>query len=56
MQVVSTIPGVNRERLALKVVRSVETVKRAVAAPVAAGEIEHRGSKKTGGYYAKSEA
>ena len=28
------------------------TVKRAVAALVKAGEIEHRGSKKTGGYYA----
>ena len=29
------------------------TVKRAVATLVAAGKIEHRGSKKTGGYYAK---
>jgi hypothetical protein len=29
------------------------TVARAVAALAAAGKIEHRGSKKTGGYYAK---
>jgi len=29
-----------------------ETVKRAVASLVSAGKIEHRGSKKTGGYYA----
>ena len=43
--------GINRERLALKVWRSVETVKRGIAAIVAAGRIVHRGSKKTGGYY-----
>ena len=46
-------PGVNRADLAERTGRSVATVKRAVAALVAAGKIEHRGSKKTGGYYAK---
>ena len=51
--VVKASPGINRERLALKVGRSVETVKRAIAALVAAGKIERRGSKKTGGYFAK---
>lgn len=44
-------PGINRERLALKVGRSVATVKRAVSVLVAAGKVEHRGSKKTGGYW-----
>ncbi len=44
-------PGINRERLASRVGRSVETVKRTIAALVAAGRIEHRGSKKTGGYF-----
>ena len=56
-QVLRTIvrfPGLNRERVALKVGRSVETVKRAVAALIADGKIEHRGSKKTGGYWAVS--
>ena len=50
-QAVAKTPGINRERLAQRVGRSVETVKRAIAALVAAGEIEHRGSRKTGGYY-----
>ena len=49
--VVKAVHGINRERLALKVGRSVETVKRGIAALVAAGRIVHRGSKKTGGYY-----
>lgn len=49
--VVKASPGINRERLALKVERSAETVKRGIAALVAAGMIVHRGSKKTGGYY-----
>ena len=48
---VANQPGTNRNRIARKVGRSVETVKRAIAALVAAGRIEHRGSKKTGGYY-----
>lgn len=32
--------------------KSTATVERAVAALVKAGRIEHRGSKKTGGYFA----
>ena len=31
------------------------TVERAIAALVADGKIEHRGSKKTGGYYATNQ-
>ena len=51
IEAVGTTPGVNREQLARKLGKSVETVKRAVAALVADGLIEHRGSKKTGGYF-----
>ncbi len=51
LRLVTDNPGINRERLASRVGRSVETVKRAIAALVATGRIEHRGSKKTGGYF-----
>jgi len=50
-EAVKSSPGVNREGLASRVGKSVETVKRAVALLVKAGKIEHRGSKKTGGYW-----
>jgi len=33
--------------------QSLATVDRTIAALIAAGKIEHRGSKKTGGYYCK---
>ena len=52
MGFISKEPGINREQLASRMGKSVETVKRAIAPLVAAGKIEHRGSKKTGGYYA----
>ena len=45
-------PGINKPRLVLLVRKSRATVERAIVALVAAGKIEHRGSKKTGGYYA----
>ena len=44
-------PGINKPRLVRLVGKSRATVERAVVALVAAGKIEHRGSKKTGGYY-----
>ena len=53
LRVVGTHPGTNLQYLTSAVTVSRATVKRAVAALVAAGKIEHRGSKKTGGYYAK---
>lgn len=53
LEFISSSPGVNRIELAQKTGRSVETVKRAVAALAKAGRVERRGSKKTGGYYAK---
>ena len=49
--VVAACPGINRQSLALKAGRSVETVKRGIAALVAAGKVVHRGSRKTGGYF-----
>ena len=53
LRIVGTHPGTNLQYLTSAVTVSRATVKRAVAALVAAGKIEHRGSKKTGGYYAK---
>lgn len=47
------LPGINRAQLAAKIGRSVETVKRAVAKLIQEGKIEHRGSKKTGGYWVR---
>ena len=52
LTVVEQQPGCHREQIAQAVGKSVETVKRAIAALIAAGRIEHRGSKKTGGYFA----
>jgi len=53
VRVVARHPGVKLPFLAsVESSLSQVTVKRAVAALVAAGKIEHRGSKKTGGYYA----
>ena len=45
-------PGINKPRLVRLVGKSRATVERAIVTLVAAGKIEHRGSKKTGGYYA----
>lgn len=45
-------PGINKPRLVRLVRKSRATVERAIVTLVAAGKIEHRGSKKTGGYYA----
>ena len=42
-------PGINRERLAQELQVDVKTIGRALAA--LSGQVEHRGSKKTGGYY-----
>ena len=51
LRLVGSHPGTNLRYLTSVVALSRATVKRAVAALVAAGKIEHRGSKKTGGYY-----
>lgn len=44
-------PGLNRGQVAARLGKSEATAKRALAALVAAGKVEHRGSNKTGGYY-----
>ena len=52
IRLVATHPGVKLPYLKSVVGKSTATVERAVAALVKAGRIEHRGSKKTGGYFA----
>jgi len=42
-------PCVNREKLAEELKGDVKTIGRAIA--TLSGQVEHRGSKKTGGYY-----
>lgn len=51
LNLVQTTPGLNREQIAVRLGKSVATAKRALAALVTANKVEHRGSKKTGGYY-----
>ena len=51
LRLVATHPGVRLPYLKSVVGKSTATVERAVAALVAEGKIEHRGSKKTGGYW-----
>ena len=49
--VIRRVPGINRESIATKTGKSVETVKRAIAKLIEEKRIAHRGSKKTGGYF-----
>ena len=53
-ETIKSRPGISRADLIAVIGRSRSTVARAVAELVAAGTIERRGSKKTGGYYPKS--
>ena len=53
VRLITTHPGTQLAYLTSVVSQSRATVKRAIAALVAAGKIEHRGSKKTGGYHIK---
>lgn len=50
-ETIKSNPGIGLLRLSAVIGKSLATVARAVAALVAEGLIEHRGSKKTGGYY-----
>ena len=49
LKVIEQNPGINREKLAEELQVDVKTIGRAIAA--LSGQVEHRGSKKTGGYY-----
>lgn len=49
LETIKRNPGINRERLAQELQVDVKTIGRALAA--LSGQVEHRGSKKTGGYY-----
>lgn len=51
-EAIKSAPGINKPRLMQMTGKSKVTVERAIAALVAVGKIEHRGSKKTGGYFA----
>ena len=51
LKLVKTHPGAHLSYLKSVVGKSLATVKRAVATLIAAGKIEHCGSKKTGGYF-----
>ena len=57
IQVVSAYPGIRRKELAVKLGVSIRTLDRLLAQmtshPLVA-KIEHRGSKKTGGWFRKS--
>ena len=53
LKLAKTHPGVQLSYMKSVVGKSLATVKRAIAALVKSGLIEHRGSKKTGGYYVK---
>lgn len=53
LKLIKTHPGVRVPYLHSVVSASRATVERVVAALIAGGKIEHRGSKKTGGYYAR---
>lgn len=44
-------PGIQRKELIAQTGSSVRTVARIVSDLLSAGKIEHRGSKKTGGYW-----
>ena len=50
-EAIKSRPGINKPEIVLRVGKSKATVERALAALIAAGKVEHRGSKKTGGYY-----
>ena len=52
-ETIKSQPGISRAELIVRAGKSRATVARAVAALIAEGKIEHRGSKKTGGYYAR---
>ena len=51
LRLIETHPGVQLSYLKSVVGKSLATVKRTVAVLIDAGKIEHRGSKKTGGYF-----
>lgn len=55
-EAIKSTPGIKKPRLVTAVGKSKATVERALAALIAAGKVEHRGSKKTGGYHLVGEA
>ena len=52
-EAIRSAPGINKPKLVMLTGKSKATVERVLAKLVADGSIEHRGSKKTGGYYSR---
>ena len=50
-EAIKSAPGINRPRLAKMVGKGKTMVERTLAELIRTGKVEHRGSKKTGGYY-----
>ena len=46
-------PGINKPKLVKLLGKSKATVERAISELISSSRIEHRGSKKTGGYFLK---
>lgn len=53
-EAIKRTPGINKPKIIALVGKSRATVERAIAGLIADGRAEHRGSKKTGGYYVKN--
>ena len=50
-EAIKRTPGINKPKLVKLLGKSKATVERAISELIASSRIEHRGSKKTGGYY-----
>ena len=51
LEAIAQSPGINRTQLANRLKVDVKTIGRTIA--MLSGSVEHRGSKKTGGYYVR---
>ena len=52
-EAIKRTPGINKPKLVKLLGKSKATVERAISELIASSRIEHRGSKKTGGYFLK---
>jgi predicted HTH transcriptional regulator len=52
LEAIAQSPGINRTQLANRLKVDVKTIGRTIA--MLSGSVEHRGSKKTGGYYVRN--
>ena len=52
-EAIKRTPGINKPKLVKLIGKSRATVERAISGLISSSRIEHRGSKKTGGYFLK---